>query len=83
MTGTNWLAHQESVYHVSITSNRLADNDLQPTNLADGWRVKFFLECPLFQRQNGLNLKEPQTIFGCLWFETAATWTQYRWEVKR
>lgn len=47
------------------------------THLTDGRGIKFFLGFPLLQRQNCLNLKEPQTLFGCLWVETATTCRQY------
>lgn len=57
-------------YILSALLNRIMDTE---THLTDGRGVKFFLVFPLLQRQNSLNLKEPQTLFGCLWFETTTT----------
>lgn len=48
------------------------------TDLTDGRWVKFFLGFPQLQRQNCLDLKQLQTLFGCLWLETATTWKRYR-----
>lgn len=47
------------------------------THLSDGGGIKLFLVFPLFQRQNCLDFKEPQPLFGCLWVERATTSKQY------
>lgn len=55
---------------VSDSQSRTVDNDLS-AYYRDGRWGNFVLEFPHLQRENSLDLKKLQTIFACLWFETA------------
>lgn len=56
----------------TLMYNKNVDNNWC-TNNSDGRWISFFLGFPHLQRENSLNLKELQTIFARLWFETATS----------